>query len=42
LEKYESEDKIEVSNLWLKIKIDGKEGWVKDSASFYALGFYSP
>jgi hypothetical protein len=29
---------IEVSNLWLKVKINGKEGWVNDLEDFYTLG----
>lgn len=40
LKTYEYGDKIEVSNLWLKINLDGKEGWINGSDSFHELGFY--
>lgn len=29
---------IDVSNLWLKVKIDGIEGWVNDQEDFFTLG----
>jgi hypothetical protein len=29
---------IDVSNLWLKVKINGREGWVNDLEDFFTLG----
>jgi hypothetical protein len=29
---------IKITNVWLKVKVDGKEGWVNDIDSFFMLG----
>lgn len=40
LKKQGRDLEINVSNLWLKIKINGQEGWVKSEDDFNALGLF--